>query len=179
MSRQPQGEDESLDGQVHEIARMQADWSDIDPDGPQAGKIIAAMQKHKIGFDPTLTVQQLGERARGELSLDEFHTGVAAYDKMGRFVRRANREGVMLLAGTDDGSLNDEMEAYARFGISNLDILRAATINGARWLNQQDEFGTVEVGKRADLIVVNGDPLKDVKDLRKITRVIQRGRIVR
>ncbi|HWZ13381.1 MAG TPA: amidohydrolase family protein [Acidobacteriaceae bacterium] len=179
MSRQPQGEDESLDGQVHEIARMQADWSDIDPDGPQAGKIIAAMQKHKIGFDPTLTVQQLGERARGELSLDEFHTGVAAYNKMGRFVRRANREGVMLLAGTDDGSLNDEMEAYASFGISNLDILRAATINGARWLNQQDEFGTVEVGKRADLIVVNGDPLKDVKDLRKITRVIQRGRIVR
>jgi imidazolonepropionase-like amidohydrolase len=179
MSRQPQGDNESLDGQVHEIARMQADWSDIDPDGPQAGKIIAEMRKHKIGFDPTLTVQQLGEHARGELSLDEFHTGVATYDKIGRFVRRANREGVMLLAGTDDGSLNDEMEAYATFGISNLDILRAATINGARWLNQQDEFGTVEVGKRADLIVVDGDPLKDVKDLRKITRVIQRGRIVR
>jgi imidazolonepropionase-like amidohydrolase len=179
MSRQPQGENESLDGESHQIARMQADWSDIDPEGPQAGKIIAAMLKHKIGFDPTLTVQQLDDRARTDLSMDEFSVGQATYDKMGKFVRRANREGVTLLAGTDDGSLNDEVEAYASFGISNLDILRAATINGARWLKQQDEFGTVEVGKRADLIVVDGDPLKDVKDLRKITRVIQRGRIVR
>lgn len=179
LSRQPQGENESLDGDVHQIARMQADWSDIDPDGPQAGKIIAAMRKHKIGFDPTLTVQQFTDHNRGDLSLDEFHTGQQSYDKMGRFVRAANREGVMLLAGTDDSSLNDEMEAYASFGVPSLDILRAATINGARWLNQQDEFGTIEVGKRADLIIVDGDPIKDVKDLRKITRVIQRGRIVR
>ncbi len=179
ISSQPQGENESLDGEAHQIARMQADWSDIDPEGQQAGRIISAMQKHKIGFDPTLTVQQLGDRARTDLSMDEFSVGQATYDKMGKFVRRANREGVTLLAGTDDGSLNDEMEAYASFGISNLDILRAATINGAKWLKQQDEFGTVEVGKRADLIVVDGDPLKDVKDLRKITRVIQRGRIVR
>lgn len=179
MSRQPQGEQGSLDGEVHEIARMQADWSDIDPAGPQAGKIITEMRNHKIGFDPTLSIQQFGDRNRSDLSLGEFSVGQATYDKMGRFVRRAHDQGVTLLAGTDDGSLNDELEAYASFGIPNADILRAATINGARWLHKQDDFGTIEVGKRADLIIVDGDPLKDVKDLRKITRVIQRGRIVR
>ncbi len=57
-------------------------------------------------------------------------------------------------------------------------ILKAATVNGATWLGKQTDFGTIEPGKRANLILVDGDPLKDVKELRRISAVIKSGRVV-
>ena len=97
---------------------------------------------------------------------------------MSRFVRRAHETGVMLLAGTDGGSLNDEMEAYAAAGIPNADVLRAATVNGAIWLRREAEFGTIQPGRRADMVLVDGDPLADIADARKVSAVIQEGRVV-
>ena len=97
---------------------------------------------------------------------------------MKQFVRRAYEMGVLLLAGTDNLSLFTEMELYADAGVPNAAVLQAATINGAKWLGKDAEFGTVEVGKRAHLILVEGDPLKEMKDLRNISVVIKDGRIV-
>jgi imidazolonepropionase-like amidohydrolase len=70
------------------------------------------------------------------------------------------------------------MESYATAGVPNTEIVKAATVNGAKWLGKDAEFGTIEPGKRADLIIVDGDPLKDIKNTRKITTVIQDGRVV-
>jgi imidazolonepropionase-like amidohydrolase len=97
---------------------------------------------------------------------------------MARFVARAQKMGVLLLSGTDNENLFDELEAYAAAGIPNMEILKAATINGAIWLGKQNEFGSLEAGQRANLIIVDGDPLKDIKELRHISTVVKGGYVV-
>jgi len=178
LERQPQGESESLDASRNLVARMQADWSEIDPDGPGAERIIKMMLEKKVGFDPTLAIQKIEDPLRKLLSLEQFPVAQDSYKRMGRFVQRAQKMGVLLLAGTDNVNLFDELEAYAEAGIPNAEILKSATMNGAKWVGKQSDFGTVEVGKRANLVLVDGDPLKDMKDIRKISAVVKDGYIV-
>ena len=177
-SDQPQGDNESLDTEKNPVARMQSDWSKIDPKGDHAKKIIEQMAEHHVGFDPTLSIQRVGEYWRKSQGLEQYEVSVDTYRRMGEFVARAQRMGVMLLAGTDDGSLFDEMEAYANAGVPGPEIVKSATINGARWLGKDAEFGTIERGKRADLLIIDGDPLRDIKNMRRIITVIQDGRVV-
>lgn len=178
LDRQPQGQNESLDGQKSMIARMQADWNEIDPEGNAAGKIIAAMHEHRIGFDPTLSIQRIPDEMRGGLGLEDFETAHGSYERMSKFVARASQSGVTLLAGTDNGSIFDELEAYAKAGVPTPTILQAASINGARWLGKDNDFGAIEVGRRADLILLDGDPAKDIKNMRRIAVVIKDGHVV-
>ncbi|MFL6276399.1 MAG: amidohydrolase family protein [Blastocatellia bacterium] len=178
LERQPQGDNESLDAGKNLIARMQANWSDIDPDGPATGEILKLMLQHQIGFDPTLVIQRVPETKRRRYGIEQFAIVKDSYRRMARFVARAERMGVLLLAGTDNENLFDELDAYAAAGLPNLAILKAATVNGATWLGKQSDFGTIEAGKRANLILVDGDPLKDLKELRRISVVIKNGRIV-
>jgi imidazolonepropionase-like amidohydrolase len=58
-----------------------------------------------------------------------------------------------------------------------MDVIRSATVVSARAMGLDRDTGTVEVGKRADLILVNGDPLKDISVLRRVTRVVTAGRM--
>jgi imidazolonepropionase-like amidohydrolase len=125
-----------------------------------------------------LSIQRVVDPQRRTFSLEQFAIARDAYQRMGQFVVRAYRKGVPILAGTDNGSLFDEMEAYAEAGIPAADVLRAASINGATWLGKGADFGTIEVGKQADLLLIDGDPLKDIKDIRKISVVVKGGRIV-
>ena len=176
--KQPQGDNESLDASVHLIPRMQADWSDIDPAGQGATALIKLMADSHIGFDPTLSIQRSSPEMRKRLGMEEYARYVEAYDKMGQFVARSEKSGVMLLAGTDDGNLFDELESYAAAGVPNKAILMAATANGAKWLGKDSDFGTVEQGKRANLVLVDGNPLSDIRETRRMRYVIKDGRIV-
>jgi imidazolonepropionase-like amidohydrolase len=72
----------------------------------------------------------------------------------------------------------ERMEALQDAGVSPMEILVGATRNGAAAYRLGDRLGTVEVGKEADLLVLDADPLKDIRNLRKINRVIKNGRIV-
>jgi len=178
LAKQPQGENENLDASRNLIARMQANWTDIDPDGAGAGALIRLMIDKHIGFDPTLAIQRLGDSDRRRFGLEQLAIVKDSYKRMARFVARADKMGALLLAGTDNESLFDELDAYAEAGIPNAEILKAATVNGAEWLGKRNEFGTLEAGKRANLIIVDGDPLKDLKDLRRLSVVIKDGRVV-
>jgi imidazolonepropionase-like amidohydrolase len=60
-------------------------------------------------------------------------------------------------------------------GIPNMSVIRAATINGARALGVDDELGSIEVGKIADIIVIKGDPLSDIKSTRNIKFIMKEG----
>jgi len=175
---QPDGRDESLDGGRNPIARMQADWSRIDPMGPEVSALIQRMAETGTALDPTLYIQRIEESARSRFSLEQFGLSTQAYERMGVFVRRAVEAGVPLLAGTDNVGLFNELEAYAAAGVPNHQILRAATVNGARWLGRADDVGTVEPGMRAHLILVDGDPLEDIAQLRNIDLVVKDGVIV-
>lgn len=72
-----------------------------------------------------------------------------------------------------------ELQAFVKAGIPEAAALRIATINGARALRMGDRIGTVEVGKSADLFVVRGNPLADIRNTRNVEWVMTRGDLQR
>ncbi len=93
--------------------------------------------------------------------------------------------GVKLLAGTDmpqafvypGFSLHEELELLVRSGLTPLEALRAATYNPAEFLGALDSLGTVTPGKLADLVLLDADPLSDIRNTRRISAVIANGRV--
>lgn len=101
-----------------------------------------------------------------------------------RSLALAYRFGVMLVFGTDGGVLPhgrnaDEFVALTRAGVSPLDAIRAATVNAASALALSDSLGLIARGMLADLIAVDGDPLRDVVVLKSPRFVMARGRVIR
>jgi hypothetical protein len=95
------------------------------------------------------------------------------------------RAGVTLLAGTDTPEpccppgfvLHQELELLAESGLPPAAVLQAATINNARILRQDRNLGSIEAGKLADLVILQADPTADIRNTRKIDRVIRGGRV--
>jgi imidazolonepropionase-like amidohydrolase len=106
---------------------------------------------------------------------------VAAMEKM---LLALYESGALLMSGTDATlpvlapgfSLHDELETMADIGLSPYDVLRTSTYNPALYLEKLDEFGTVEIGKRADLVLLEENPLDDIANTRQIAGVMMRGR---
>lgn len=103
-----------------------------------------------------------------------------------RVVREMHAAGVPLLAGTDAGgranvepgeSLHGELEMLVEAGLTPLEALQAATRNAAEFLGRKD-VGTVEKGKLADLVLLEGNPLVDIRNTRRIAAVVLRGRLI-
>jgi imidazolonepropionase-like amidohydrolase len=94
-------------------------------------------------------------------------------------LQKAYEAGVTIAAGTDadnaHASLAKECELLTEIGMSNMEALLAATKTAAEVLHLEDEIGTVEVGKAADLVLLDGDPVKDIKNLAQVSRVFQAG----
>jgi imidazolonepropionase-like amidohydrolase len=99
-------------------------------------------------------------------------------------VRAAHRRGVKLQAGTDAGadpeclpgsSLHWELEHFAQAGIPPLEVLRIATLEGAAAVGAEEDLGTLEPGKLADLVLLEANPLEDIKNTQTIWRVIKGG----
>jgi hypothetical protein len=98
-------------------------------------------------------------------------------------VKEFTLAGVPVLTGTDAPvpglapgfALHDEFEALSRCGMSNTQILEATTRQSAEWLGTLPDRGTVEAGKRADLLLLDADPLEDIANTRRISAVIVGG----
>lgn len=94
--------------------------------------------------------------------------------------------GVLIATGTDAGNIGTlhassyltELQAMRKSGMSNWQILEASTINGAKVLGKENEFGTVSIGKKANLIVLDANPLDDIENVTKINRVINNGIVI-
>jgi imidazolonepropionase-like amidohydrolase len=101
-----------------------------------------------------------------------------------RVVAAMQRVGIGILAGTDLGnpycfpgsSLADELALLVEAGLKPMEALQAATRNPARLLGREGDLGTVRTGKRADLLLLDGDPLRDIRNLRRIYAVVAAGR---
>jgi imidazolonepropionase-like amidohydrolase len=99
---------------------------------------------------------------------------------------RVYHAGIPIVMGTDAGNpltlhgpaIYAELEAMQHAGMPSGQIIVAATSNGARAMGREREFGTVEPGKLADLVLVGADPTRDVANLRRLRWVV-RGGVVR
>jgi imidazolonepropionase-like amidohydrolase len=108
-------------------------------------------------------------------------------DSVMELLRRAHEKGIRLVVGTDSNAVHmrsigdlylEELRGMMSGGLSEMDVIMAATINAAEAMGLSDEFGSVTEGKAADLIVVDHDPLKNPAALVVPALVIQSGKIV-
>jgi imidazolonepropionase-like amidohydrolase len=108
------------------------------------------------------------------------------FEAQRELVRDLFRAGVIILAGSDAGdhyryygaSLHDEMELLASSGLPPMAVLQAATRHPAAYLGRLAERGTVEVGRRADLVLLGADPLADIRNVRRVEAVVHGGRLL-
>lgn len=109
------------------------------------------------------------------------------YQHQLELVDRFRERGVRLMAGSDLGGmafvypgigLLEELERLTDAGLSNAEALRSATSAPAEYMNVLDQRGTITTGKQADLVILAGDPLVSIRDLRKIDHVLHRGVLV-
>ncbi|KRB06801.1 amidohydrolase family protein [Lysobacter sp. Root690] len=109
------------------------------------------------------------------------------YERDAAILPLLQQSGVTLLAGTDAGFLNsfnypgvglhDEMQRFVESGLTPLQTLQAATINGARFLGQEKLHGTLAAGKAADIVLLDADPLRDIAATRRIDTFVLRGKV--
>lgn len=106
----------------------------------------------------------------------------ASFDKTLAMTKALYDAKVRVVLGTDALAglmFHHEMELFARAGIPNAAILRMATLDPARYLNRADQHGSIAAGKLADLIVVDGDPLARIADIKKVETTVRAGVLYR
>ncbi|HEV7919695.1 MAG TPA: amidohydrolase family protein [Thermoanaerobaculia bacterium] len=114
---------------------------------------------------------------------EQYAASQKAWPILLKLTRRMYDQGVLLVAGTDTptpwivpgASLHDELKLLTDAGIKPLEVIRIATSNAAHALKKEKEFGAVKAGLRADLILLERNPLENIANTRSIVMVIQRG----
>lgn len=174
-----------------------------DLDGARANQLIGVLQQHHTVLDPTLVIYELFAHAA---PLDRVEPGVdhlppqlkEALDlppatgakqavitrereiSLGA-LRRLHAAGIAIVAGTDQAipgySLHREMELYVEAGFTPLEALQAATIQAARAAGVEKESGSLESGKRGDVLLLDADPLKDIHNSRRVWRTVAAGAV--
>ena len=149
---------------------------------------IAAWGRHKAAYYvPTLSTVN-GYKERLAANANAYAPDVLEKIKWrisitGQALRTLVPKGVRIAFGTDAGVSKhgrnaDEFELMVANGMTPVAALQAATVNAADLLGLQDEIGTIEPGKSADIIAVAGDPLNDVTVLKRVDFVMARGRVL-
>lgn len=177
--------------------------ADMDFDAKPVQDFIALLARKQVVIDPTLATFDFLRQRPGQMSqafaavadhmppdvqrgfrVAEFNipddATAARFDKsylkMVDFVGRMHRAGVPIVAGTDGlpgFTLQQELALYVDAGMTPAQALQTATWNPAKYARVLDDRGTIAVGKRADLILVNGDPTRDINAIRQIATVIK------
>jgi imidazolonepropionase-like amidohydrolase len=145
---------------------------------------LAAMSELK--YTPPQQVEQwknIHQRRVNDPNFDRKKAEFIATNRM-RILKSLHEGGVRILLGTDAPqqfsvpgfSIHREMALMVKCGFTPYQIIRSGTRNVGDYFKDKDNFGTVEIGKRADLILVQGNPLKDVANIAKNAGVMVRGR---
>jgi len=131
------------------------------------------------------TWKRFTDQVTHEFNTDDLATRKRFVEKELEIVGVLHRAGVPFLAGTDTPpgvfvfpgfSLHEELQLLVRAGFTPLEALQAATLNPAVFLGLEQRLGTVETGKVADLVLLDANPLDDIRNTRKISAVLLRGR---
>jgi imidazolonepropionase-like amidohydrolase len=147
---------------------------------------IAALKKNGTYLVPTLYLMDWYKENIVRSNVPEYsRRKLEMVSAAGRTnVQKAMQAGVKIALGTDaavypHGLNAHELAVYVRLGMTPLQAIQSATINGADLLGWSDRIGTIEPGKFADLIAVDGDPLKDVTTLERVKFVMKGGETVK
>ena len=111
----------------------------------------------------------------------QFRRYSKSYAKMVEFVGIMYKAGVPIVAGTDDIPgfvLHSELALLVKAGLTPAQALQVATRNGARYTGTTHERGSIAAGKQADIVLVDGDPTKNIEDVRKVSAVLTRGYLI-
>lgn len=150
----------------------------FDVDGQPMSDLIAFLRDHKTVIDGTFSIWIGGNAALvGAGGSTDQQKADAAYL---RLITRLHDAGVTLVAGTDQGgstSYHRELALYEQAGIPAAEVLQLATIGSARVMQEDAEYGSLAVGKVADIVIVNGAPAVHVSELSKVETVIRGGRV--
>jgi imidazolonepropionase-like amidohydrolase len=109
------------------------------------------------------------------------------FEKSAALLPMLQKAGVTILAGTDAGYLNSfdypgiglhqELEMMVKYGLTSLQALQASVINGPAFFGITNQYGTIEKGKRADILILNSNPLQNIAATKDIDAVIANGKI--
>lgn len=182
--------------------------ADLNLNSEEIQAFIERLKTNNIVVDPTLATFDFIKQREGEIAdpykaiannmppdiMRSFKTATmkipdektakryeASYKKMIEFVGKLYRSGVPIVAGTDGlagFTLHSELVLYVKAGLTPSQALQVATYNGAKFTNTLSNRGTITTGKMADLILVDGDPTKNIEDIRKVVAVITRGKLI-
>jgi hypothetical protein len=186
------------------MLRAPGNEGEIDLQSDDARRAIKFLLDHHTVVDPTLSWGEMAGHSR-EVDVSSFEPGILAapanqdakFRGMGSdssadqvkartaqslaVIGALHRAGVPIVPGSDTGlvgyGLHREIELYVEAGMTPMAAIQSATIVAARAMRLDRDTGTIEAGKRADLILVDGDPLQDIKRLRRVTRVVTDGRV--
>jgi len=175
----------------------------IDLESPEAQRALAFLKAHHTVVDPTIALAEFfsATTAKPPASFEPGVSKVApelaeqltdveppterseivekVFEKEVAIVGALHRAGIPVVAGTDQTvpgySLHREMELYVQAGFTPMEAIQAATIVPARAMGVDKESGTIEKGKRGDLILLKGNPLDDIRNARNVEYVITNG----
>jgi imidazolonepropionase-like amidohydrolase len=156
-------------------------WSEIDLSAPRVRPLLELIVRRGTFLSPTLAVF---ERQSGDAGATEMH--VRAFAQMLKFVGMAKHAGARIVTGSHSSvqhaergwAYQRELELLVASGLTTSQALVAATMENARFFRIADRLGSVEAGKLADLLLIDGDPLKDITAMRRIKRVMLNGKWV-
>jgi imidazolonepropionase-like amidohydrolase len=178
----------------------------IDVNSEAAAKAIQFFKDHHTVVDPTAGWGEMAGHSK-EVDVATFEPGItkapfvldakfrgmggqttadqmkARTDQTLAAIGALHKAGVAIVPGSDTGlvgyGLHREIELYVQAGMTPIEAIQSATIVSARAMKLDRDSGTIEPGKRADLILVDGNPLENISDLRKVSRVVTNGRLYR
>jgi len=169
------------DNEARRKARYEL-WSKLDLEhSPRVPPLIDLIVRRKIFLSPTLAVF---ERRAGDKNVTEAEA--RGYENMLKFVRLCHRAGATIVVGSHSSvpkaergwAYQREMELLAECGLTPREILTSATSNSARFFRSDARLGTIESGKLADLVLIDGDPLANITAMRQVKRVMLNGQWV-
>jgi imidazolonepropionase-like amidohydrolase len=147
----------------------------VDLNSTKINEMINALVKNKIPVDPTLSIY--------EAMLKDDPQNQHLWSKVLQLTKILYDHGVTIMSGTDIPnfglipgiSLHHELELLVKAGINPLNVIKIATSNGADALGILDDVGTIESGKQADMIILNANPIINIRNIGAIEGVIEDG----
>jgi imidazolonepropionase-like amidohydrolase len=187
------------------FTEVEAHGAEIDPASDQVKVFIRLLQEHKTVLDPTLSIfegmftdrpgmisagfARVADRVPAQVRRGFLYGGNAVPEGMDQRYKDSFRQmlkmlktfydaGIPIVAGTDSlagFSLHRELELYAAAGIPAPKVLQLATLGAARVMKRDQELGSVAPGKLADVILVDGDPARQISDIYRVKTVVKDG----